>query len=424
MYYGCTIDTKYGILSLIYVFIILTNHSGEGKPLKHAVVLDIGSSKIVSICAGRVGQDGMAVHGADVRSYSGYRYGAFCDCKDMQRAVIESLEATQRECGFRIREVSISVPAPFSKLYIGTSSFASDSTPKRITGTDIDMLINTSLPEEAPAGCRLIHSTPFTYVLDGVTSQDLPADAAASRVSAMVSHVYVRDEFLAPVQEAVRQAGMMPGVCISAPLAQSLMLVPEKDRKKPSVLLDVGYTHTDVCVVLQSAIVAQDTLEIGGLHFANDLAYGLEITQSVAELVKRRYVFSLDYQDSVELLRTPQGTRSVERAQIQYILEERAKELCFLADESMRDMGVDLRQSPVLCLTGGGMAMMRGSREYLEDMLGLKVRRDMPWMPRMNSPNYASAFGTVEFVLHTNTEEALSQGEGGMFRKLKELFVK
>ncbi len=58
--------------------------------MKHAVVLDIGSSKIVSICAGRVGQDGMAVHGADVRAYSGYRYGAFSDIKDMQRAIGES----------------------------------------------------------------------------------------------------------------------------------------------------------------------------------------------------------------------------------------------------------------------------------------------------------------------------------------------
>jgi cell division protein FtsA len=396
----------------------------EEKLLKHAVVLDIGSSKVVSICAGRVGQDGMAVHGADVRTYSGYRFGAFSDVKDLQRAVLESLEALQRECGFRLREAAIAIPAPFSKLHIGTGSLSFESIPKRITGSDIDMLINKSLPEETPAGCRLIHSTPFSYVLDGATMQELPADAAASRISAMVSHVYVREDFLNPVQEAVKQAGLLPGMCISAPLAQALMLIPEKDRQKPCVLLDVGYTHTDVCVVLQSAIVAQDTLEIGGLHFANDLAYGLEITQSVAELVKRRYVFSLDYQDSVELLRTPQGTRSVDRAHIQYILEERAKELCFMVDDSMRDLGVDVRQSPILCLTGGGLAMMRGSREYLEDMLGLKVRRDMPWMPRMNSPNYASAFGTLEFVLHTGSEDAIPQAEGGVLRRLKELFVK
>ncbi len=40
--------------------------------MKYAAVLDIGSSKVVGICAGRVGKDGMAVYGAGVRTYSGY----------------------------------------------------------------------------------------------------------------------------------------------------------------------------------------------------------------------------------------------------------------------------------------------------------------------------------------------------------------
>lgn len=393
--------------------------------MKHAVVLDIGSSKIVSMCASRVGLDGLAVSGADVRTYAGYRFGKFTDMNDMQRAVVESLEAVQRECGFRLRDVAISVPVPFSKLFVGTGTLTFDSIPKRITGVDIDMLINKSLPDMPPEGCRLIHSTPYAYVLDGKPRSDLPADAAASRIEAMISHVYVREDFLLPVQEAVRQAGMHAGVCISASLAEALMLIPEKDRQKPSVLLDAGYTHTDVSVVLQSAIVAQDTIEVGGMHIMSDLAYGLEVAQPVAEMVKRRYVFSLDYQDSMELIRTPDGTRSVERSTIQYIIEERAKELCFMVDDTMRELGVDIGRQPGICLTGGGLAMVRGSREYLEDMLGLKVQRDMPWMPRMNSPNYASAFGTLEFVLHAGGEEAaVQQAEGGVLRRLKELFVK
>jgi len=391
--------------------------------LKHAVVLDIGSSKVVSMCAARTGQDGLTVFGADIRNYSGYRFGTFANVKDLQRAITESLQATQRECGFRLREVTISVPAPFSRLHVGTGRLSVDSAPKRITGADVDMLINTSLPKSPPEGYRLIHSTPFSFMLDGAQRQELPPDAAASRVEAMVSHVYVSEQFLEIVEEAIASVGMHAGVCISSPLAAALMLIPEKDRRSPAVLVDVGYATTDVSVVLSSAIVAQDTLEMGGMQFTGDLAYGLQVTQSVAEQVKRRYVFSMDYQDSTELLRTSEGTRSVERATIQYIVEERAKELCFLIDESMREMGVDVDKQPGVCLTGGGLALMRGSREYLEEMLGLHVRRDMPWMPRMNSPNYASAFGVMEFVLHTTPEEA-ALPEGGMLRRLKELFVK
>ncbi len=68
--------------------------------------------------------------------------------------------------------------------------------------------------------------------------------------------------------------------------------------------------------------------------------------------------------------------------------------------------------------------MIKGSREYLENMLGIRIKRDMPWMPRMNSPNYMSAYGTMEFVLHTGAEGIAAQPEAGVFRRIKDLFAK
>lgn len=392
--------------------------------MKYAAVLDIGSSKVVGICAGRVGKDGMAVYGAGVRAYSGYRNGAFLDGEDLYRAITESLEEMQKECGFRIREVAISVPAPFSRLYIGTGQISFPAKQKRISDADIDMLISTSLPEEPVEGYSLMHSTPFSYTVDGVRRSDLPADVAADAITAEVSHFYANDEFLEIVYEALEPLGIS-SLCVSAMLAEALMLIPERQRDIEAILLDVGYTHTDVCLVRQSAITAMQTIEVGGLHFANDLSYGLETGLAVAELVKRRYVFGLDYQDSMELLRTPEGTRSVERTLIQYILEERAREWCSLVYEAMLDMGADMRRNPVIYLTGGGISLMRGSREYLEGMFELSINKDMPWMPRMNSPIYASAYGVLEFVLCTGNEDALiHQPQSRFFKKLRNFFVK
>jgi len=392
--------------------------------LKNAVVLDIGSSKVVSICASRIGLDGLAVHGADIRSYNGYRFGEFSDISNIKQVVLDSLKATERECGFYLRDVVISIPAPFTELVIGTGKLSFESAPKRITGADIDKLISASLPQAPPEGCRLIHSTPFSYVVDGAKKEELNADTSAAVIEAEVSHVYARESFLKPVQEAIKQADMRPGVSISTQLGQALMLIPEKERQKPTVLLDVGYTHTDISIVLHSAIVAQKTLEVGGMHLAGDLAYGLDVPIAIAEPVKRRYVFSLDYQDSIELVRTPQGTYSVERSLIQYIIEERAHELCYMIVDAIAELGIAAACKPAIHLTGGGLALMRGSLEYLEKMLGLSVRRDMPWMPRMNSPNYASTFGTLEFALNASKNGAsVHQAESGVFGWLKELFI-
>ncbi|MDR1620223.1 MAG: hypothetical protein LBS18_06145 [Clostridiales bacterium] len=392
--------------------------------MRHAVVLDIGSSKIVTLCADRVGNDGLRVYGADIRAHAGFRFGKLLDAENLKRTAVETLLAAERECGFRFKEITIAAPAAFTRVLVKKGSLKLSSQPKRITGADIDMLINTSMPKEPPEGFCLIHSTPFSYTLDGKKRYGLPQDAMAAKFEAEVSHVYVSTAFLEPVKGAIKYAGMQPGVCVSAALAQALMVIPEKARNRPAILLDVGYTNTDVVIALQSAIIGQDVIESGGYHLASDLAYGFTVPLLSAEKVKRRYTFSLDYQDSTELIRTPEGTRSVDRAQVRQIIEARAGELCFMIDDALRELNVDVAAGPIIYLTGGGIAMMKGSREYLQDMLGIRIRKDMPWMPRMNSPNYGSVFGAMEFILHAGADTALQPLEGGVFSRLKGLFQK
>lgn len=394
--------------------------------MKHAAVLDIGSSKVVCLCGGRVGHDGVAVYGADVRGYAGYRFGKWNDPAQLKDAIAQTVEAAQRECNFRLKELVISVPAPFLKLCRGEGALdLSGGKPKRITNADIDILINESLPE-APVDHQLIHSTPLWFIADGAKRIDVPLELAASRLEASVSHAYAHMDFLEPVQEALDELEIEMGACIAAPLAEALLVIPQEKRRQPAVLIDVGYTHTDVSVIHYDALLGVETIEIGGLHFAGDLQYGLEIPLSAAEQVKRRYTFSLDYQDSVELVRTPEGTRQVDRATIQFILEERARELAAMIYEALLDLPVDLGKVPAVHLTGGGIGMMQGSTGFFEKLLGLRISREAPWMPRMSSPNYASAFGTLEFLLHAGADAMAGGGrsQSGVMRRLREFFVK
>ncbi|MDL2258892.1 hypothetical protein LJC42_07065 [Eubacteriales bacterium OttesenSCG-928-K08] len=393
--------------------------------MKHTIVLDIGSSKVASICAGRVGEDGLAVYGANVREYPGYRFGKIIDVDALKRAIVESLRSTQAECGLRMRDVAVSIPSPFTKLYLGNGSITFDSKPKRITDADIDMLINNSLPQEPFEGFTLMHSTPYAYVVDGEAVERLQEDALAQTVKASVSHVYVSDEFMEPVQEAVREFGVC-SMCTSSLLGEALLLIPEQARNSRAVLLDVGYTHTDLCLMDHSALIAQKTIEVGGLHIMRDVAQVLDISDTMAEEIKRRYVFGLDYQDSIELLRTPEGTKSAERTLIQDIIEERAYELCALIHEAMQEIGAyEVNGEPQVYIAGGGIAHTRGSREFMERALGFRIKREMPWMPRLNSPNYASAFGAMEFVLEMDEGSAVVQmQQSGVMRRIRELFSK
>ena len=89
-------------------------------------------------------------------------------------------------------------------------------------------------------------------------------------------------------------------------------------------------------------------------------AFGLDVPMDAAEQAKRRFVFSLDYQDKTEVLRTAAGSKKVSHQAISYIIEARAGELAGMIRREMEQLGVNLDARPAVYVSGGGLLMMRG----------------------------------------------------------------
>lgn len=46
--------------------------------------------------------------------------------------------------------------------------------------------------------------------------------------------------------------------------------------------------------------------------------------------------------------------------------------------------------------------MMRGNKELFQLASGYQTVTDMPWMPRKNTPNFASAYGMLNYVCRSD----------------------
>lgn len=398
--------------------------------MKPAAVLDIGSSKVVCLCGSMADGDGIVVHGAGVCTYEGYRDGAFIDKQSLHNAVVEALQKAEQESRIRIRDVALTVPAAFSDLLL-TDATLSLGKPRKTEAADIDRLIALSLEKcKKKPGYTLMHSTPVFFLVDGVSSTEVPEGITTDEISALISHMFVQEAYIRTVQESLDDMGVEISMCVSAQLGESVMLIPEKERVRPAVLIDVGYHQTEISVVENTALTAISTLPIGGYQFASDLSFGLDVPMDAAEQAKRRYVFSLDLQEKSEVLRTAAGSKKVSRSAISYIIEARATELAGMLRREMENMGVNLDARPAVYVSGGGLLMMRGGLDFMRKALNLPLKRDMPWTPRLSSPNYCSAFGALDFVLKANRpqEETTASGSeeklGSLLKKIKEFFMK
>lgn len=398
--------------------------------MKPAAVLDIGSSKVVCLCGSMADGDGIVVHGAGVCTYEGYRDGAFIDKQSLHNAVVEALQKAEQESRIRIRDVALTVPAAFSDLLL-TDATLSLGKPRKTEAADIDRLIALSLEKcKKKPGYTLMHSTPVFFLVDGVSSTEVPEGITTDEISALISHMFVQEAYIRTVQESLDDMGVEISMCVSAQLGESVMLIPEKERVRPAVLIDVGYYQTEISVVENTALTAISTLPIGGYQFASDLSFGLDVPMDAAEQAKRRYVFSLDLQEKSEMLRTAAGSKKVSRSAISYIIEARATELAGMLRREMENMGVNLDARPAVYVSGGGLLMMRGGLDFMRKALNLPLKRDMPWTPRLSSPNYCSAFGALDFVLKANRpqEDTTASGSeeklGSLLKKIKEFFMK
>ena len=387
-------------------------------------VLDIGSTKVICLICSPDNRGGILVHGAGIREYDGYKAGKFLSEQQFGDAVTDAIAVAEGEAKTRIRDLCVGVPAAFSKLALSQGGTAVGNHKGRIDRRTVDELITSSLNFETPEGYAPMHSAPLEFKIGDVKLQEVPLGQAAQRLDATVSHLFVAEDFRTAICKALERTGLEPDLYISVPLSEAMLIIPKEERQDCAVLVDVGGKQTDISLIRGSALIAMESLALGGNHFASDLAYGLNLPVQSGESVKRRYVYSLDYQDSIDTIRTPSGAMAVEHSVIQYIIEARTKELGNLILSSLEGMGVRINDSLPVYMTGGGVSLMRGSCEYMEKQTGMNIKVRMPWMPRLSSPNYASAFSVIDFVMRMEDDENRMPGtfSGGLWKKLMDFF--
>ncbi len=365
--------------------------------MRNTAILDVGSSKVVCMIVEPEDTGAMIVRGTGSKEYPGYRFGELPVKRELYEAVRSAIGEAERAANTTVREITVGVPTSFMHVEASMGSAKIVSRNGRILSADVDNLIESSLSGEAPEGYTLIHSTPVSYVADRTPVSGSPIGLPCGVLSANISHCYVDESYRKMVLSILGHMGISADSFVSTALAAACFTVPEDIRARSVFLVDCGGSSTDTALLNGNAIVSTDVIPVGGRSFTNDLCFGLRLPESVADDLKRRYVFSLDYGDSCERVRIPgEGMFDIEYSTIQLIIESRAEELCALLAERLDACAP--RDIPVW-LVGSGLAPMRGAAEFVSAQIGRNVSVWMPKVTRNGSVSYASALGLADFAL-------------------------
>nr|MBR4281291.1 hypothetical protein [Clostridia bacterium] len=387
--------------------------------------LDFGTSKIVTLVAENSGAQRCDIVGAGIVTYNGFLEDGWNNPAEIDDCIREAISQAEQQSHHKIREVNIGVPGAFTRVYVTEARVSLTGADPHVTANDVRAVFKKAtenLGLETLPG-EIINSSPAWFRVDDGKKTLEPVGLKGRELTALISFVIGNRFFLDDVTTRLRNMDIKPKHFFSTPAGEAMLYLPEEDRDRTAVLIDIGYLNTEVMAVEGDALIFHKCIDLGGGHIAADLAEALDISfKNAEEKIKQPFIYS---QSAVpETYEIPalndQPARSFTRDEVAPIITARVDEIAAEIKKALDESGVKLGNWSNVYLTGGGVAFNRGGKDYLSAKLGRPVRDTPKRTVKMSSPIYTSTMGLMDLII--DTMEQQRQPAKGLLGKGKEFF--
>ena len=379
--------------------------------------IDFGTSKIVTLVAENSGAQRCDIVGAGIAAYDGFLPEGWNNLTDIDKRIRESIQEAEQQSRRKIKELNVGVPGAFTKVYTTEARVQLSGPDPRVTATDVRAVFDEAAKNLGAYNGVKVHSSPAWFMVDDGKKTLEPVGMKGRELSAMVSFVIANKFFVDDVNLRLAGMGIKATGFYSAPAGEAMLYLPEEDRDRTAILIDVGYLNTEVMAVEGDALIFHRYIDIGGGNIAADLSIELDIPLKYAEdKIKHAYVFGISTPNETYEVPSSDGqsTRSFTREQVSDIILRRVDEIADEIKKAIDESGLKLGSWSNIYLTGGGLAFNRGGKDYLASKLGRPVRETPKRTVRMNSHVYSSTMGLMDMIIETiEHERAPATGFGG-----------
>jgi cell division protein FtsA len=390
------------------------------------VVLDIGSAW-TRVLAADVSENVPRYRGHGTVESAGMRKGLIAELGPAAKAVRAASERAETLAQANIDECVVGVGGPNIRGLNSNGGIQLGRGMREITREDVRAAIDHARAVERPADREVLHLLPRQFILDEQPGIFDPVGMVGARLEVDLHIATCSGSALQSVVTCANRAGLEVSEAVLEPLAAAECTLSADERELGVCLLNIGAHSSDLAVFFEGAVAHTASVPIGGAHFTNDLAIGLQMPVAQAEELKKQYgnavVTSVPQLAEIEIA-NPQPLMLSLRT-VAEILEPRARELMHYVKESLRFGGVVDALGAGCVLTGGG-AMLPGMLDVTESQLRVPARIGypvrLPHMPAdLNHPAYVVAVGMALYAHRTRTTRA--QEDNSLRAKLRAMFA-
>ena len=390
------------------------------------VVLDIGSAW-TRVVAADVNEGSIRYRGHGATASAGMRKGLIAELGPAAKAVRAANEQAERAARVNIEECVVGVGGPHIRGLNTNGGLQLGSRMREITRDDVRTAVERARAVERPPDREILHLLPRQFILDDQPGIFDPVGMVGARLEVDLHIATCSGGALQSTVTCANRAGLEVSEAVLESIASAEATLSADERELGVCLLDVGAHSSEMVVFFEGAVAHTASVPIGGAHFTNDLAIGLQMPVAQAEEIKRHYgnaVVTAVPQEAEIQIANP-DPQMLPLRMVAEILEPRARELMYFVRESLRHGGVLEALGAGCVLTGGG-AMLPGMLDVTESQLRVPARTGLPVrlsrMPaEMEHPGYSTAVGMLLYAQRTRMNRS---AENSTLRsKLRAMFA-
>ena len=381
------------------------------------VALDVGSAQ-TRVVAAELIENVLRYRGHGVVDSAGMRKGLISELQPAIKAVRAAVESAERSGrNLKLTEVAVGVGGPHTRGLNTSGGFDLGSRMREITRDDVRSAVDRARAVERPPDREILHLLHRQFILDEQPGIFDPVGMVGARLEVDLHIATCSGSALQNLVTCANKGGMKVSEAVLESLAAAECTVSADERELGVCLLNIGAHSSDLAVFYDGAVVHSASVAVGGMHFTNDLAVGLNsmgfnLSIANAEELKRIYgnavVTAIPQHAEIEIV-APEP-RVLRLRTLAEILEPRARELMHFVRQSLHDGGVADALGAGCVMTGGG-ALLPGMIDVAESYLRCPVRigsptRISPMPAELAHPSWAVAIGTLLYVQRTRATRA------------------
>lgn len=390
------------------------------------VVLDAGSAW-TRVLAADVNEGALRYRGHGVVESAGMRKGLISDLGPAAKAVKAANEAAEWAARANIDEIVVGIGGPHIRGLNTNGGLDLGSRMREITREDVRAAVERARAVERPPDREILHLLPRQFILDDQPGIFDPVGMVGARLEVDLHIATCSGSALQSIVTCANRAGLEVSEAVLESIAAAEATLSADERELGVCLLDIGAHSSDLVVFFEGAVAHTASVPVGGNHFTNDLAVGLQMPTAQADELKRQYghavVTAVPIEAEIEI-NNPEPQRLALRT-LAEILEPRARELLYFVKESLRSGGVLEALGAGCVLTGGG-AMLPGLLDVTESQLRVPARTGNPVrlsnMPgELVTPSFSTAIGMLLYAHRTRVTRAAENNS--LRAKLRAIFA-